>query len=194
MPVNNLPLLVHDIVILDELLADIEVVPLHLGLGVFNGPADHIVLDGLAFLHTQFFHDTGNPLAAEYAQEIIFEGKIKSRGTGISLPSGPAAQLIVDATAFMSFGAENVKSTQIRHAFAQDDIRPPSRHIGGNCHGTHLTCLSDDFGLFLVIFGIENRVFDAPFFQFFTEIFRNVDGNRAHQNRLSRFIQFDNFV
>jgi hypothetical protein len=110
LPVNHLPLLVHDIIILDQLFAYVEIVSFNLGLGVFNGPADHVVFDGLSLLHAQFLHDAGDAFAAEYAQKIIFKGQIKSRRTGIPLPAGPTAQLIVDAAAFMPFGAENVKS------------------------------------------------------------------------------------
>ena len=63
--VDDIPLLVHHVIIFNELFAYFKIVPFHFGLSIFNGPADHVVLDGLALLHTEFFHDAGDALAAE---------------------------------------------------------------------------------------------------------------------------------
>ncbi len=78
MAVDDLPLLVHHIVVFQQL-PDFEIVCLDLALGIFNGSADEFVLDGLAFLHAQFFHDSGDAFPAEDSQQIILQGQIKAR-------------------------------------------------------------------------------------------------------------------
>ncbi len=52
--------------------------PFHAALGIFNRPADHIVLDRLAVRHAQFFHDTGNAFTTENPQQIVFQRQVKA--------------------------------------------------------------------------------------------------------------------
>ncbi len=49
LPINNLALPVHYVVILQQLLSNVEVPPLQLLLGVFHCPREQIVLNGLIF-------------------------------------------------------------------------------------------------------------------------------------------------
>ena len=71
--VDHLPLLVHDIVILDEVFPDLEVVGLHLLLGVLDGPGDHPVSDGLPLLDFEHIHDPGHPVGAEDPEQVVLE-------------------------------------------------------------------------------------------------------------------------
>src|SRR6185312_16654925 len=48
-------------------------------------------------------------LRAENAHEIVLQRQEKLRSAGIPLPAGPAAQLIVDAAAFVPLGADDVE-------------------------------------------------------------------------------------
>ena len=60
--INNLTLIVGDIVILQQLLANIEVAPLDLALRLLNGVGDHAMLNGFTALHTQCLHKALDPL------------------------------------------------------------------------------------------------------------------------------------
>ncbi len=51
--VDPLPLLVHDLVVFEEVLADFEVPLFDLLLGALDAAGDHAALDGLALLHAQ---------------------------------------------------------------------------------------------------------------------------------------------
>ncbi len=55
--VDRLPLLVHDVVVFEEVLADGEVLALDLLLGPLDGPGDHVVLDGHAVAHADPGHE-----------------------------------------------------------------------------------------------------------------------------------------
>jgi len=63
--VNHLPLAVHDIVIFQEMLSDIEILPLDSLLSIFDRLRNQPMLDGLSLLHTDPVHDGGNPLRTE---------------------------------------------------------------------------------------------------------------------------------
>ena len=67
---------VHDIIVFEKVLPDIEVMGLHLFLRVFDGPRDQAVLNGFPFFHSQTVHDGGDPLGTENAEEIVFEGLV----------------------------------------------------------------------------------------------------------------------
>ena len=54
MPVNHITLLIHDIVIFEELFSDLKVMSLHFLLGILNGLGHHPMFNGDPFLHAQF--------------------------------------------------------------------------------------------------------------------------------------------
>src|SRR5208337_253530 len=108
--VDPLALLVHDLVVLEQVLANIEVPLLDFLLGSLDAPADHLALDGLAFLHAQPGEDGRYPLAGELAHQVVFQREEEPRRARVSLAAGPAAQLIVDAPAFVPLGADDVQA------------------------------------------------------------------------------------
>ena len=54
-------------------------------------------------------------LAAEDAQQIVFEREEESRGAGIALAAGASAKLIVNAARLVAFGAQNVQAAHGYH-------------------------------------------------------------------------------
>src|SRR5260370_4722865 len=99
--VNGLALLVHYVVVFEQVLAGIEVLGLDGFLGVFNTARNELGLNGHALGHTQAIHQGLDTLAAEDAHEVVFEREEKARGAGVALAAGAAAQLIVDAAGFV---------------------------------------------------------------------------------------------
>jgi len=89
--VDQLALVVHDVVVLEQMLADLEVVRLHPLLGRLDRPRDPGVLDGLPLLHAELLHDLGDPLLGEQAEEVIFEREIEAGGAGVTLATRAAA-------------------------------------------------------------------------------------------------------
>ena len=75
--INDLTLLIHYIIIFQKMLTNIKVVALNLSLGIFYGPGDHIMFNGLIFFHPQFIHDTTDLTGTENPQKVIFQGKKK---------------------------------------------------------------------------------------------------------------------
>ena len=120
--VDAFTLLVHHVVVLEEVLADGEVLRLDLLLGALDGARHHAVLDRNAFFHAQTLHQAGDPLGPEDAHQVVFERQIEARGPGIALPAGAAAQLVVDAARLVALGAEDVQAAERR--------RPPRARLG----------------------------------------------------------------
>ena len=56
-PVNGLALLVHDVVVFEQVLAGLEVLRFHGLLRRLDAFADHARLDGDAFFHAQLLHE-----------------------------------------------------------------------------------------------------------------------------------------
>src|SRR3990170_2974937 len=104
---DHLALVIHHVVKFQEILADVKVPRFDLLLGLFKGLVDPGMDNGLAFLEAQLLQHGINALRPENAHEIIFEGKIEPGTPGIALTTGTAAQLVVDAAAFMALGADD---------------------------------------------------------------------------------------
>src|SRR4029453_2954744 len=108
-------LLVHHVVVLEEMLADLEVACLPPLLRGADGAGHHGVLDGLTLLHTEPVHDALDALGAEDAEEIALEGGVEARGARVALPTGAAAQLVVDAALLVALGPQDVQAAQGHH-------------------------------------------------------------------------------
>ncbi len=83
--VERLALLVHHVVVVEQVLADVEVARLDLLLRVLDRRVDHAMLDRLALLEAQALHPRRDAIAAEDAHQVVFE----RRGRTASEPGSP---------------------------------------------------------------------------------------------------------
>src|SRR6266852_7232931 len=111
--VNGLALLVHYVVVLEQVFAGVEVLRFDRLLRVLYAARNELGLDGHAFRHAEAIHQRLDALAAENAHQVVFQRKKKARRTRVALAAGAAAQLIVDAAGFVAFGAENVQAAEL---------------------------------------------------------------------------------
>ena len=110
--VDVLALLVHDVVVLEQVFAGREVLRFDLLLRALDGLGDHAVLDRHALFHAEPLHQAGDALAAEDAHQVVFERQIEARRAGIALAARAAAQLVVDAARFVALGADDVQAAE----------------------------------------------------------------------------------
>ena len=54
--------------------------------------------------------DGGGAVEGEEAQERVFKREVEAAGTGVALAAGAAAQLVVDAAAFVAFRTDDVQA------------------------------------------------------------------------------------
>ena len=112
-------LVVGDVVVLEELLADVEVVRLDLPLRALDRAGDERVLDRLALGHLEPLHDRLDALAGEDAQQLVVEREVEARRPGVALAARPAAQLVVDAPRLVALGADDVQAARVDHLLVQ---------------------------------------------------------------------------
>ena len=110
--VDALTLLVHHVVVLEEVLADGEVLRLDLLLRALDGARHHAVLDRHAFFHAEPLHQAGDAVGPEDAHQVVFEREVEARRARVALAAGAAAQLVVDAPRLVPLGAEDVQAAE----------------------------------------------------------------------------------
>ena len=111
-PVDHLALLVHDLVVLEDVLADLGVALLDGVLRPLDGLGDHLRLDrhvvGQGLAHHPL-HGAGG----EEPHELVLERQVEAALAGVALAAGTAAQLVVDAAALVALGAEHVEAAEL---------------------------------------------------------------------------------
>ena len=104
---DDLALVVHHVVVLEDVLADVEVARLDLLLRLFQRLVDPGMDDRLALLQAELGQHAVELVRTEDAHQIVFERQEELGTAGIALTAGAAAQLVVDAAAFVALGAEH---------------------------------------------------------------------------------------
>ena len=103
-------MLVHDVVILQDVFTDAEVVAFNFPLGGFDEAGEHFCFDGLIFRRIDAVHDLFEAVAGKEADNVVFGGNVELRATLVPLTTGTASQLIVDSTGFVAFGTDYVQA------------------------------------------------------------------------------------
>ena len=109
--VDDLALLVHHVVVLEDALADEEVLLLDLALGALDLLREHLGLDRLLLAllvdRAEAVEDAVDAVAGEQAHEVVLGGEEEARLAGVALAAGAAAQLVVDPARLVALGAED---------------------------------------------------------------------------------------
>ena len=149
--VDHLALVVHDVVELQQLLADLEVVGLDLLLRLLQRLVDPGVDDRLAFLEAQGAAASPS-MRSEPKRRIRSSSRLRKNfeRPGIALAAGAAAQLVVDPAALVPLGADDEQAAGARApAAARPRPRPgsavapsaPSRSSGGSSCAIRMSAL-----------------------------------------------------
>ena len=116
---DDLALVVHHVVELQKVLADVEIARFDLLLGFFQGLVDPRMDDRLVFFQPQLCQHAIHALGTENAHQIILQRQEEFGITRIALTARATAQLIVNAAAFVTLGSQNVKTTRLEGLFLQ---------------------------------------------------------------------------
>src|SRR5450756_887501 len=192
--VDHTPLLVHDLVVLEHVLAAQEVELLHLDLRLLDHAAQHLGLERLSLLGPQAAEDAVHAVAGEQADELVLRGQVEARVTGVSLPAGTAAQLVVDAPALVALGAEHVEAAGLDDALAELDVDAAAGHVGRDRERAFLAGVLDDLGLALVLLGVQHVVLHAVPHEETREHLADLHRDRADEHRLTLLVARDEVV
>ena len=132
--VDRLALAVEDVVVLQDVLADLGVARLDLALCALDGAGDHRGLDRDIVREVRAREDRLGRAGLEQAHEIVGQRQVEAALTGVALSSRAAAQLVVDAAGLVALGAEHVQAAGL------DDLRGlfGDRVAHGRVHGIPL--------------------------------------------------------
>ncbi len=180
--VDHLALRVHHVVVFHQVLADAEVVLLHLALGSLDALGEHGALQHLALLHTHTVHYLGDAFAAKEAHQVVFHRDEEDGRAGVSLTAGAAAQLTVHAAAVVPLRADDGQTAQGAHLVGELDVGASARHIGGDGHRALLSGVRHDLGLTGVLLGVEHLMGNAAHLEHPAQQFGDLHGGGAHQH------------
>src|SRR4051812_24526724 len=186
--VDHLALCVHDVVVLEDVLARDEVLLLDLLLGAFDLAREDFRLHRLVVRNLEALHDPFDPVAGEQADEIIFAGEVEARLARVALAARAAAELVVDPARLVTFGAEHVEAARLDHALAQLDVDAAAGHVGRDRDRTLLARVDDDLGLTRVLLRVQDAVRDPLALEQLAQVFRGLDRDRADQDRLTLLV------
>ena len=106
---------VHDIVVFQQMLAGLKVLPLHGLLRRRDPLGNQPGFNRHSFFHPQLLHDSADPLARKDAQQVVLQGQIESGATGVSFPAGAPSQLVVNPPRFMPLRPDDMQAAQRHH-------------------------------------------------------------------------------
>ena len=113
--IDHFPLLVHHIIVLQNLAAGFIVALLNALLRFFNLPRHHAVFQRDILSARNLFNDHADALSAKQAHEVVLQGDIEAGSARVPLAAASAAQLIVYAAGFMPLCADDVKPSRRNH-------------------------------------------------------------------------------
>src|SRR3954451_4421351 len=120
--VDDLALLVHHVVVLEDALADEVVLLLDLALGVLDLLREHLRLDRLLLARLphgpEAVEDAVDAIAGEQAHEVVLGGEEEARLAWVALAPGAAAQLVVDAPGLVALGSADEEAAGLEDLLA----------------------------------------------------------------------------
>src|SRR5699024_8413288 len=111
--VDDLALLVEDLVVLEDVLADLEVLRLDLTLGGSDRLADHAGLDRLVVRDAQLIHERLEARAGAQAQQVVLQAPVEAGHARVSLTPRTSTQLVVDTAGLVAFGTEHIQTAHL---------------------------------------------------------------------------------
>ena len=124
---DHLTLIVHDIVIFQQLLAHVEVSRFNFLLGLLERLVNPTMDNRLTLFEAETLQHTVHAFRAENPHQIVFERQEKFGGARVALTSGTATKLVIDASAFVTLGTDDIKPASLQNLFLRPfDLGPES--------------------------------------------------------------------
>ena len=186
--VDHLPLDVHHVVVLQDVLPGDEVLLLDLLLRVLDLAREDAGLHRLVVRQLEPLHDVLDAVAGEETHELVLAREVEARLAWVALAARPAAQLVVDAARLVALGAEDVQAAEVADGVVDLDVDAAAGHVGGDRDRARLAGVLDDLGLARVLLRVEDVVRDALALQQLAQVLGGLDGDRADEDRLALLV------
>src|SRR5579859_5480600 len=191
--VDDLALLVHHVVVLDHVLAGVEVHALDLLLRAGDRTRDPRVLDRLDL---EAVHQPADPVRRrpDDLHQVVFERDEEAAGARVALTARAAAELVVDASRLVALGADDVQAADVGDAGTKHDVGSAAGHVGRDGHTTRLPRLGNDGRLPLVLLGVKHVVLDAALFEHARQPLGLLDRDGTDEHRPLLLVHLDDLV
>src|SRR5215467_2459116 len=123
--VDDLTLPVHHVVVLQQILAHLEVELLDLSLSRPDRPADGLGLDRDVWSCLGPLEELRDPVPVEPSHQVVLERQVEPGLSRVSLTTRPAAQLVVDPAGFVPLSAEHIEPAEPDDLFVLLSDRSP---------------------------------------------------------------------
>ncbi len=102
----------QDVVVLEDVLADLEVARLDLRLRAADAARDHLRLERDVVREPGAAHHRLGETRVEQAHEVVLHRQVEPGLTRVALAAGTTAELVVDAARLVPLGAQHVQPTE----------------------------------------------------------------------------------
>ena len=75
--VDNAALVVGHVIVIQQVLAHVEVMRFDLALRILDGAVEHAGLDGFIVLHAEALHQQAHAVGSEDAHQVVFQAQVK---------------------------------------------------------------------------------------------------------------------
>ena len=107
--VDDLTLAVQDVIVLQHVLANLEVLPLDLALGRGDRARDQLGLDRDVVGDTGAGHEPIDQAGVEQAHQVVLQRQVEPAFTRVALTTRAAPQLVVDPPRLVPLSAEHIE-------------------------------------------------------------------------------------
>jgi len=163
--INDFSLLIHDLVIFQQMLTNGKVIALHLFLCVFNRFGKHPCFNRLVLCHAHRIYQLHCLFGAKQTHQVILQRDIETGFAGVTLTTGTPTQLVINTSGFMTFRTDDFQTTQLCNAFAQLNVRTTAGHVCRNRNCSNLTGICDNLCLKFMELCIQYFMWNSTFFQ-----------------------------
>ena len=163
--INDLTVTVNDVIVLDNVLAAIEVEAFDAFLCGFERLANHTVANWHIVINTETLHNHRNAIALEDAHKIVFTRYEELSRTWVSLTTTTTTKLIIDTTRIMTCSTNHDETAEFDDALAEFNIGTTTSHVGSESNCTLFASFSNNRSLALVVLCVQNLKWDIFFLE-----------------------------
>ena len=113
--IDDISLLIHYVVVCDNVLSALEVGILYIFLRTLNRVGQNFCINGGVVGKLQRFGNSQDSLTSEQTHKIVLQGQKEHGFSGIALTARTSSELIIDTSGLVSFGAENEQTARFSH-------------------------------------------------------------------------------
>ena len=122
---------VNNVVVLNDVLAGVEVKALDALLRLLKRLADGTIANWHIVIHAEALHKHSNAVALEDTHEVVLTADEELSRTRIALAATATTELVVDAAGIMTSSANNDETTEFGDTLSELNIGTTTSHVCG---------------------------------------------------------------